>query len=193
MRRRNTYLMMLPVAVVATSLHAQDVTPDPFSDGPNGAKIHIASGFVCPPVIGHFERDAVGESDVDTGTDFCAYSALDGVYGTIRLTPLNGAYDPQTSLAQGFIEQERTGGRRVDEKLVKVDGVSGGEPLGVFTRTYETAHLEELHYYVEFTGAAVKNWAVEATIEFASPRNDAEAQEFLQAVYTAAEARIAAK
>ena len=41
-------------------------------------------------------------------------------------------------------------------------------------------------------GRAVKNWAVEATIEYASPRDDAQAKAFLDAVYTA-RSPIAAK
>ncbi len=177
--------------LAATPALAQDMTADPFTDGPDGAKIHIASGFSCPAMIGHFERDAVGASDVDAHTDFCAYAALDGVYGTIKLTPLSGDYDPKAALAADFVEQERTGGKQVDEKTVTVDGKDGA-PISVYTRTYQTATLEELHYYAEFTGAAVNAWAVEATIEYASPRNDAEAKEFLDTVYGAA-ARIAAK
>ena len=89
------------VAAIARA-RAAILTADPFTDGKDGAKVHIASGFVCPAMIGHFERDAAGESDADTATDFCAYSALDGVYGTITLTPLNGAYDPKASLAPDF-------------------------------------------------------------------------------------------
>ena len=62
-----------------------EVAGDTFADGADGAKVHVASGFVCPAKIGAFERDAVGESDPEAGADFCAYAALDGVYGTIRL------------------------------------------------------------------------------------------------------------
>ena len=169
---------------------AQGIAADPFSDGADGAKVH-ASGFVCPAKIADFERDAVGVSDVDTGTAFCAYSALDGVYGTVKLTPLSAAYDPKASLEPDFEEQEKTGGKLVDEKTVTVDGKSA--PVAVYSRTYQTATLEELHYYAEFTGAAVQNWAVEATIEYASPRNDAEAKAFLDAVYQGAQADVAAK
>jgi hypothetical protein len=177
------------LVIVAAPALAQDLTADAFTDGPNGAKVHVASGFVCPATIGHFERDAVGQSDVDTGADFCSYAALDGVYGTIRLTPLSGAYDPKVSLVQDFVEQEGTGGKRISENTVKV----AGAPLAVFTRTYETAKLEDLHYHVLFAGSAVQNWAVEAIIEYASPREDAQAQDFLNAVYSGAQGQIAAK
>jgi hypothetical protein len=180
------------LAFAALPALAQDLTADPFADGANGDKIQIASGFVCPARIGGFERDAVGVSDVDTGTDFCAYAALDGVYGTIKLTPLSGAYDPKTLFEPDFAEQEKTGGKLVGEKTVTVDA-KGSAPLAVYSRIYQTATLEDLHYYAEFTGAAVGNWAVEATIEYASPRNDAEAKAFLDAVYEGAAAQIAAK
>src|SRR3954462_11769643 len=82
---------------------------DTFSDREDGAKVHV-SGFVCPQRIGDFERDAVGEYDLDRNQDFCAYASCDGVYGTITLQPLNGGYDPKASLAPEFNEQESTGG-----------------------------------------------------------------------------------
>jgi hypothetical protein len=177
-------------AVAAVPAFAQDLTADPFTDGADGAKVH-ASGFVCPARIDDFERDALGISDVDTGTAFCLYSALDDVYGTIKLTRLSGPYDPKTSLSPDFTEQEKTGGKLVDEKTVNLGGKAA--PVAVYSRTYQTATLEDLHYYAEFTGAAVNGWAVEATIEYASPRNDAEAKAFLDAVYEGAEAKIAVK
>lgn len=181
------------LVIAAGPAFAQDLTADSFTDGPNGTKVHTASGFVCPATIGHFERDAAGQSDVETGADFCSYAALDGVYGTIRLTPLTGPYDPKASLVQDFIEQEGTGGKRISENVVKVAGKGTAEPLAVFTRTYETAKLEDLHYHVLFIGSAVQNWAVEAIIEYASPREDKQAQDFLNAVYSGAEAQLAAR
>jgi hypothetical protein len=181
--------LALAFVLAATPALAQQLGTNPFSDGEDGAKIHMASGYVCPAKIGGFERDAVGISDIDKGTDFCAYSALDGVYGTIKLTPLTGPYDPKASLQPEFEEQEKTVGKLVDEKTVKVKGTD----VPVYTRTYQTASLEELRYYAEFTGAAIGNWAVEATIEYASPRNDPQAQTFLEAVYSGAQAKIAAK
>ncbi len=185
------YLTLIFV-LAATPALAKQLGTDPFSSGKDGAKVHMASGFVCPAKIDRFGRDAVGISDIDTGTDFCAYSALDGVYGTVLLTPLTGAYDFKASRAADFVEQERTVGKQIGEKEVTVD-YGKGKTLTVFTRTYQTAKLEELLYYAEFTGAAVNGWAVEATIEYASPRNDAEAKAFLNAVYSEAEADIAAK
>ena len=159
-----------------------------FKDGTNGAKVHIASGFVCPDKIGRYIRDAVGESDLTMGSDFCSYYALDGVYGTITLTPLQGGYNPTVSLAPAFIEQEGIGGRKIGEKTIALG--SKNAPLPVYTRTYETARLETLHYRILFTGGAVKNWVVETTIEYAEPRDLAVKEDFLNAVYDAAQKEI---
>lgn len=169
---------------------AQTVAGDTFADAANGAKAHVASGFVCPAKIGSFERDAVGEADAQTGADFCAYSALDGLYGTIRLVPLRTAYDPKQSLADDFAEQEDTGGKQIAEVAVAIPAAPHAASLPVYSRTYETAKLEDLHYRVEFTGAAIGNWAVETTLEFAEPRDVAQTRDFLHAVYAAAEREI---
>jgi len=119
---------------LAVAAHAQDAA-DPFADGANGAKVHSASGFVCPQQIGHFERDAVGERDPQAGADFCAYSALDSVFGTITLVPLRGAYDPKAMLAPDFVVQEGTGGRMIGETTQLLGQKAA--PLSVYTRTYE--------------------------------------------------------
>src|ERR1700691_3047750 len=108
-------LLILAALAAATPALAQNTAADVFADGKDGAKVHVASSFICPLRIGLFERDAVGQSDIDTGADFCAYSALDGVYGTITLTPLAGAYDAKASLAQDFAETDQTGGRMISE------------------------------------------------------------------------------
>jgi len=42
-----------------------------------------------------------------------------------------------------------------------------------------------------FAGSAVKNWAVEATIEFADPRDTPQEKAFLDAVYKSALTQIA--
>ncbi len=181
----------LAFLLVAPMVHAQSMPGDAFADGKDGAKVHKASGFICPAKIGLFERDAVGDADPETQTDFCAYSVLNGVYGTIKLTPLTGAYDPKASLAADFTEQEGTGGKEISEKPEVVAG--GAEPLSVYARTYETSKLEDLHYRVLFTGAALKNWAVEATIEYADPRDTPLEQDFLRAIYAAAQSQIGAK
>lgn len=167
---------------------AQDAA-DVFTDAANGAKVHAASGFVCPLQIGHFERDAVGERDPQTNADFCSYSALDGVYGTITLSALKGPYDPKTALAPDFVEQQGIGGRMVGEATTRL----GGGTLGVYTRSYETTSLEDLHYRVLFAASAVGQWAVQVTMEYASPRDDAVETEFLNAVYAEALKKIAAK
>ena len=168
---------------------AQTVAGDTFADGANGAKVHVASGFVCPAKIGAFERDAVGEYDPETRADFCAYSALDGVYGTIRLFPIEGIYDAKQSLSGEFAEQEGTGGKQIAEGQANV-APERRAPVSVYQRTYEAAKLEDLHYRVEFTGAPIGNWAVETTLEYAEPRDLPEAQEFLESTYAAARDEI---
>jgi len=166
-------------------------TGDDFTEGKDGAKIH-ASGLVCPDTLGHFERDAVGQQDIDTGADFCAYSALDGVYGTVTVVPLAGPYDPKSALATQFVETEGTGGKMIAEKTVTV-APKAGAPLSVYTRTYQTAELESLHYRIEYAGTAIGNWAVETTIEYADPRDTAVAQSFFDAIYAKATQEIGAK
>jgi hypothetical protein len=178
--------------LVCASAHAQTVAGDTFADGKDGAKVHTASGFVCPAKIGLFERDAVGESNPERGEDFCAYGALDGVYGTIKLSPLHGAYSAEQSLAGEFAEQEGTVGKRIAQTDVRVASAPNVPPLVVFTRTYEAAKLEDLHYRGKFAGAGGNKWAVEATIEFAEPRDTPLAQDFFRAVYAAAQTEIGA-
>jgi hypothetical protein len=182
-------IFFLAALAATTPALAQNTAADVFADGKDGVKVHVASSFVCPLRIGLFERDAVGQSDIDTGADFCAYSALDGVYGTITLIPLSGAYDPKASLAQDFAETEQTGGRKISE------GAAASAPgaLSIYTRAYETAKLEDLHYRVLFAGGVIGHWAVEATIEFADPRDTPQERQFLAAVYQAAQNEIAAK
>jgi len=171
---------------------AQVVAGDVFADGKDGAKVHVASGFVCPESIGLFQRDAVGESDPETHTDFCAYWALNGAYGTIRILPLTGDYDAKASLAREFAEQEQTGGKMIAESSVGMKPAAG-PPFAVYTRSYETARLEDYHYRVLFSGAAVKTWAVESVIEFADPRDAALESDFLRAVYDDAASDLAGK
>jgi len=167
---------------------AQTTDIDTFKDGPDEAKVHAASGFVCPQFIGSFERDAYGERNPQIGADFCAYSARDGVYGTITLTPLTAPYDPKTALASEFVEQEGTGGKLVGERTVTLGG--GKTPIAVYQRTYETAALESDHYRILFSSGTFGNWALEATVEFVTPRNDEQERQFLDAVYTQALTRM---
>jgi hypothetical protein len=170
---------------------AQEATTDPFTDTHDGGKLHAASGFVCPAMIGAFERDAVGEADPEKGADFCAYSALNGVYATIRLVPLDGPYNAQTALAPDFMEQEGTGGMRIADGMAML--AAKPAPLPVYARTYETAKLEGQRYRVLFAGAQFGNWAVETTIEYADPRDTANEDRFLHAVYGTARSEIAVK
>ncbi|MBV9989969.1 MAG: hypothetical protein JOZ72_01635 [Alphaproteobacteria bacterium] len=155
-------------------------TGDVFADAPGNAKRHVASGFVCPSRIGIFVRDAVGERDPSAGADFCAYSALDGVYGTITLAPLSGTDDPKAALASDFEEQEGTGGRKIAEDPIKIAGAS------VYARTYQTSSLASIHYRVQFAAGGAGAWSVQATMEYASPRDDRIEREFLETVYAAA-------
>jgi len=174
--------------LLATPAFAQ--TADPFTDGKDGAKVHVASGFICPAKIGAFERDTASESDVGTGADACDYAALDGIYGTIKLIPLTGPYAPRDSLAQAFIEQEGTGGKRVGETVLMLGPKSSALP--VYARTYRTARAEALEYRILFAGAQIGNWAVEVTVEYADPRDTQAEKEFLSAVYDGARKEIAA-
>ena len=182
-------LALIAAALLAAPARAQTTDIDAFKDAADEAKVHAASGFVCPQFIGHFERDAFGERDPSIGSDFCAYSARDGVYGTITLTPLKAAYDPKTALVPEFTGQEGIGGKMVGEKTVLLGG--GKTPISVYQRTYETAALETLHYRILFSGGTIGNWALEATVEFATPRDDEAKQQFLDAVYAEALAHVA--
>jgi hypothetical protein len=172
--------------LLATPAFAQ--TADPFVDGKNGAKVHSASGFVCPAKIGAFERDTASESDVETGADACDYAALDGIYGTIKLIPLSGPYSPRDSMAQDFIEQEGTGGKRVGESVLMLGPKTSALP--VYARTYRTARAEALEYRILFAGAQIGNWAVEVTVEYADPRDTPAEKAFLSAVYDSARKEI---
>ena len=178
---------LLLLALLPVAANAQN-SSDTFTDREDGAKVHV-SGFVCPPRIGEFERDAVGEYDPEKNQDFCAYGALDGVYGTITIAPLNGGYDPKVTFADDFREQEATGGKRLSENIVRLNG----SPLAIYTRTYRTVHAEGLDYRIVFAGAAVKNWVVQATVEYGDPRDTQTEAEFLRAVYAAAEREIGSR
>ncbi len=162
-----------------------------FKDGPKGEKIHIASGFVCPERIDGYVRDAVGQSDPGSGADFCSYYGFDGVYGTVTLAPLHDGYDPEQSMASQFTEQEGIGGKKIGEGTFKFG--PKGDPLPIYTRTYETSRLATLHYRILFAGAAIKNWVVETTIEYADPRDDKMKENFFDSVYSAAATEIGGK
>jgi hypothetical protein len=180
--------LLASALVFAGGASAQTTDIDAFKAAKDEAKVHV-SGFVCPLFIGHFERDAFGERSPSRKSDFCAYAARDGVYGTITLTPLTGAYDAKIALASEFTEQEGIGGKLIGEKTLSIGPRE--MPISVYTRTYETAALETLHYRILFSGAAVGNWELEATVEFATPRDDENQREFLNTVFTEALTHIA--
>jgi len=187
---RLTISTFVLAASLAAPAFAQTTDIDAFKDtGNDQAKLHVASGFVCPLFIGHFQRNAYGERNPSTGADFCAYSAIDGVYGNITLTPLKGPYDAKQALAGEFGEQEGIGGKIIGENTINIGG--GATPISVYSRTYETAALETLHYRILFSTGTVGQWAIEATVEFATPRDDENQRTFLNAVYTEALVHIA--
>ena len=189
LHRRGGYRGILTLALLALSNASSAAAQEDFADA-RGAKLHVASGFLCPAKIATFERDAVGERDPQAGAVYCAYSKLDGVYGTIVLKPLRAPYDARSSLAGAFEETQSTGGRMIGDETMKF--VSHSLPLDVYARTYETARLSEAHYRVLFTGAAIGSWAVELTVEYADPRDTDAQKEFRSAVYSAAVAQIVA-
>jgi len=172
--------ILLVLAVLLVPARAQD-TGDVFTGLPDGAKTHIASGFVCPLKIDGFERDAVGEKDPSVHADYCAYSALDSVYGTITLTPLGKTYDPKAMLSPDFAVQEGSGARMLGETIQTLH--IKNQPLAVYERTYETARLEALKYESLFASAVVGAWVVEVEVEYAAPRDTDERDTFLNAVY----------
>lgn len=184
---------MKGLAILALSLccmHAALAQEDTFSEKPGGAKIHAASGFVCPVKIGHFERDAVGVRSTETDTDYCAYSARDGVYGTITLTPLPREYDPKAMLAPDFVAMEGVGSRQVGEET-RTFGPD--KQITAYTRTYEAVRIEAMHYRVEYVSAAVGSWAVQVTMEYADPRDVETKDDFLNAAYDEAVKDLAAQ
>jgi hypothetical protein len=170
----------------ASSAHADEI----FSDDSHGGKLHVASNFTCPAKIGPFERDAVGERDPQANVVYCAYSERDGVYGTILLRPLTGPYDAKASLAGAFEEAQSTGGRMISELQIKLGPRAA--PVPIYARTYESAKLTDERYRVLYSGAAIGNWGVELTIEYADPRDLVSERDFLNAVYAAAARQIGA-
>jgi hypothetical protein len=183
MRRLGLWAMALVLA--GSPAFADD---DVFSDGANGAKVHVASGFVCPAEIDRFDRDAVGMRNPQTDADYCAYSGRDGVYGTITLAPLHGGFDPKALMAPEFVVQEGTGGRMTSESTLYL-GTKNALP--VYARTYDAAKVEAMRYRVLFACAAVGSWTVEVTLEYADPRDLEAKNAFLNAVYAAAQAKFA--
>ncbi len=183
---KRSIALALAALLVAVSAYADD---DAFADKPERAKQHIASGFVCPVTIGPFERDAVGVRNPEAGSDYCAYSAQGGVYGTIVLSPLHGDFDPKMLMVPDFVVQEGTGGHMTEETTLFL---GPQKSLSTYSRTYETAKIESLHYRVEFACAAVGGWAVEAIVEYAAPRDTETRDAFLNAVFNAALNELAA-
>lgn len=180
-----TLLAAAALLLTMTGAGAQDTG---FSDGPNGSTVHNASGFVCPLKLAGYVRDAVGPRDTERNADYCAYSALSGVYGTIIIMPLPSTFDPKAMLSDEFAIQEGTGGAVIDEGVHAVG--PSGNAIPVYMRTYETARLESLHYRTLFASAAVGAWAVEVIVEYAWPRDSEVEQAFLNGVYDAAQREI---
>lgn len=177
--------VFLPAAAIALTLLsvAASASDAVFEDAGDGAKRHTLSGYVCPAQIGSFGRDAVGQYRPTDGSDYCTYSARDGVYATIVLTPLHSGYDARTHLVPGFIVQEGTGARMSGEGTLFL---GPARTLAVYSRIYDAARLETLRYRVQFTGSAVGGWVVETVLEYADPRSLDDKNAFLSAVYNRA-------
>jgi hypothetical protein len=178
-------MLVVVLAALGVPACAED---DAFADRPNGVKQHVASGFFCPQKIGHFDRDAVGQRDPQSGADYCAYSAQGGVYGTVVLMPMRGEFDPKGLMAPEFVEQEGTGGRMNGETTVFV---GPAKTLPVYVRTYEAAKVEAIRYRTLFACAGVGNWAVEVIVEYGDPRDVEAKTAFFDAIYTSALAALA--
>ncbi len=103
--------------------------------------------------------------------------ALDGVYGTIILTPLSGPYDPKTALVAEFQEQEATGGKVIGEATQKFGGANR---LHAQLRDIEPRRCALSR---AICGERGRTMAVQVTMEYASPRDEALKQDFLNAVY----------
>jgi hypothetical protein len=147
-----------------------------FGDGPNGAAIHT-SGFVCPPKVGTFERDATGLRDAESGADYCAYSGLSGVYGTVIIRTLPSPFDPKNVLAPEFRVQEGTDGHLIGEEMQRIAAIP------VYTRVYETARLQSRQYRTLYASTAVGAWSVVVIVEYAYPQDKDMASAFLAAIY----------
>ncbi len=177
-------LVLWALALVSTALasaRGATVALGAFRDGPHDGRIARASGFVCPDRIGPYIRDAAGQSSVSQKRVFCSYYALDGIYGTVRILPLDGQFDGPGLLAGQFSQEAGSGGRVVAQKNLSF--AAAGRVLPVFSRTYETSHLENLHYRVSYASAPIRGWVVEVISEYASPRDDATKTVFLDWVF----------
>ncbi len=180
-RRRIAVLGLALIGGAFANAHGATDALGAFRDGPHDGRIARASGFVCPDRVGPYIRDAAGQSGMSRKRVFCSYYALDGIYGTVRILPLAGKFDGPSLLAGQFSQEAGSGGRVVAQKSRSFHSASG--PLHVFTRTYETSHLENLHYRVSYASAPVLGWVVEVISEYASPRDDATKTVFLNWVY----------
>lgn len=176
---------LLALTFAAAAASAADI--DVFKDNAAGDKIHVTSGFVCPLKIGRFDRDAVGEKNPVNDTDYCAYSARDGVYGSIALQPLRGDYDPKALMAEDFISQEGMGGKFISESTL---GFGSQNALAVYARIYDAAKNEAMRYRMLMACAAVRNWVVRVTVEYATPRDEELKNDFLKAVYDSALSKL---
>jgi hypothetical protein len=173
--------LIVAAALMGAPALAEDY--DVFKDGADGAKVHVASGFVCPLEVGRFDRDAVGERRPAVGSDYCAYSGRDGVYGTIVVMPMHGEFDPKAVMADDFVVQEGTGGKMASESTLNLGPT---QALSVYARIYDAAKIEAMKYRTLFACAAVGGWVVEVVVEYADPRDTDAKNEFVKAVYDSA-------
>ena len=141
--------LLLPAAL------AQDASVGPFSDLRDGGKRHTASGFVCPAMIGAFERDAVGEAAPASGADFCADRR------STASTARSGSRRWRVPTTPPRRWRLASSSRRVCTARRIADGLATLAikplPVSIYARTDETARLEDLHYRVVFAGAQFRN------------------------------------
>jgi len=156
---------------------------DSFAEGANGAKLHSASGFVCPQQIGRSSRTRWASVIRKLARIFVPIPRLMASNGTVTASAARDTI--QRRARAGFVRAERyrrTNGRRNDANAEPQERAIGG-----LTRTYETRSWKRC---ISASSLPARSWelAVQVTIDMAEPRdNDAQAM-FLNAVY--AEANI---
>jgi len=173
------WILVFAAVLAFAAAQAEDL--EGFAPRDDGAVLHTASGFACPEKIGSFERDAAGRRE---NGDYCAYSALSGVYGTIVLRPLRIPFDPAAVLTPECRMVERMGGKVLSETVQPIGSQDVAIP--VFLRTYEMARLDALTYRTQLASSAIGAWTVEVVIEYAHPRDKEEQTGFVTAVYSEA-------
>lgn len=160
-----------------------------FSSSANGSLVH-ESGYVCPQMIGPFQRDAAGLRDPVSGAQSCSYSAQSGVYGTVILEPMTNSFDPKEGLIPAFRAEDAAGSIIVSEQIQPVG--TEGIAVPVYVRVYRKARLDQREYRTLYAAAAYGIWAVEAIVEYSDPQDKDLNTAFLNAIYDTATKMIGA-